>query len=586
MFRKNVSILTTRPISGKDVKELKRKIKITFPDLSEEDMDQLFPAKVDVQMLKLKNKATAYTCGNTNPLFFDPEGRGDLLVPTVYALWKLPHIIESLYTYSEVSSKVLGGADLFLQGLIVPDGGLGDFSAGDLRAVSIPGNPFPFAVGTMEVGSEEVAKTGLKGKGLKLLHTFGDQLWGLGDKSSPDPSFTAARIFPMKDTQDSSGGAVGAVDVADGMGAMSLSAQDEDRPKHPSYDALPSDLEGDKTPDADAAAADAHHGDALAAAPVEDPDQMIEACLLGGLQSVADEDLPMLTSDFYSKHMLPAKPDGANVDIKKTSYKKLSKLLSTFEKKGLLTTKVVHKQDKLTAVNRGHELYTAFAPRERSAGAAAAGSASASISGSIITVTYSYRVPTSLRPIFEADADKDALYSEEVVCSALRAYAEREGLSLGDWALKLDKLLVGHLFNKKEPQQEGDSHPFDDIMRRLLSKLAMFHTISRSTPEGVVEVVKKGAVKNISISMEDRMGGRKHVTHLAHVESFGLSADELGAALQRKFKTSCSVTKLPGKTETGKEITLQGNLLQELPKYLKDEYGIEAHFVDVKKKGT
>ncbi|BDA49270.1 Eukaryotic translation initiation factor 2D [Coccomyxa sp. Obi] len=584
MFKKNVSILTSRPISGKDVKDLKRKIKICFPDLSDEDVDQLFPAKVEVQMLKLKNKATAYTCGNANPLFFDPEGRGDLLVPTVYALWKLPHIIESLYTYSEVSPKVLGGADLFLQGLIVPDGGLGDFSVGDLRAVSIPGNPFPFAVGTTEVGTEEVAKTGLKGKGLKLLHFFGDQLWGLGDKCSPDPSFTAARIFPMKDTQNSSGGAVVAADVADGIGAMSLSAQNEDRPQHPSYDALPSNLENEEKPDEDAAADDARHGDAVAS--VEDPDQTIEACLLGGLQSVADEDLPMLTSDFYSKHMLPAKPDGANVDIKKTSYKKLSKLLSTFEKKGLLTTKVVHKQDKLTAINRGHKLYTAFAPKERSEAAAASGSPSASTSGNTITVTYSYRVPTSLRPIFEADADKDALYSEEVVCSALRAYAEREGLSLVDGALKLDKLLVGHLFNKKEPQQEGDSHPFDDTMRRLLSKLAMFHTISRSTPEGVVEVVKKGAVKNISISMEDRMGGRKHVTHLAHVEAFGLSADELGAALQRKFKTSCSVTKLPGKTETGKEIALQGNLLQELPKYLKDEYGIEAHFVDVKKKGT
>lgn len=42
---------------------------------------------------------------------------------------------------------------------------------------------------------------------------------------------------------------------------------------------------------------------------------------------------------------------------------------------------------------------------------------------------------------------------------------------------------MGHLFNKKEPQQEGDTHPFDDTLRRLLSKLAMFHTISRSTHE-------------------------------------------------------------------------------------------------------
>ena len=53
---------------------------------------------------------------------------------------------------------MLGGADLFLQGLIVPEGGLGEFAAGDLWAVKIPNNPFPFAVGLLEVSSEEVAR--------------------------------------------------------------------------------------------------------------------------------------------------------------------------------------------------------------------------------------------------------------------------------------------------------------------------------------------------------------------------------------------------------------------------------------------
>jgi hypothetical protein len=38
--------------------------------------------------------------------------------------------------------------------------------------------------------------------------------------------------------------------------------------------------------------------------------------------------------------------------------------------------------------------------------------------------------------------------------------------------------------------------------------------------------------------------------------------EELGGLLQRKFKTSCSITRLPGKVDTGKEIALQGNLLQ------------------------
>ena len=42
-----------------------------------------------------------------------------------------------------------------------------------------------------------VHAAGLKGKGVKLLHHFPDQLWSLGDKSVPDPSFTTSRIFPQ-----------------------------------------------------------------------------------------------------------------------------------------------------------------------------------------------------------------------------------------------------------------------------------------------------------------------------------------------------------------------------------------------------
>ena len=60
----------------------------------------------EVQLIKLRNRATAYTCDGPSPLFFDPEGRGDLLVPTCYAMWRCPHILEKLYTYSEVSPKV------------------------------------------------------------------------------------------------------------------------------------------------------------------------------------------------------------------------------------------------------------------------------------------------------------------------------------------------------------------------------------------------------------------------------------------------------------------------------------------------
>lgn len=35
------------------------------------------------------------------------------------------------------------------------------------------------------------------------------------------------------------------------------------------------------------------------------------------------------------------------------------------------------------------------------------------------------------------------------------------------------------------------------------------------------------------------------------MEAFGIEPEELAGALQRRFQSSASVTKLPGKTETG-----------------------------------
>ena len=119
---------------------------------------------------------------------------------------------------------------------------------------------------------------------------------------------------------------------------------------------------------------------AASAAPavdVSNPDAVAVHCLLAGCHSVDDSELPIMTSDFQSKHMLtnlpeggpcahtvwqsllsgimsaavhatqqflqpidsmmPANAAGATLDLKKTSFKKLAKLLSVHEKKGLLS---------------------------------------------------------------------------------------------------------------------------------------------------------------------------------------------------------------------------------------------------------
>ena len=48
-------------------------------------------------------------------------------------------------------------------------------------------------------------------------------------------------------------------------------------------------------------------------------------------------------------------------------------------------------------------------------------------------------------------------------------------------SMKLNRLLVGALFNKKEPQAVGDGHPRADALQRLLSKLQLWTRVERPT---------------------------------------------------------------------------------------------------------
>ena len=90
------------------------------------------------------------------------------------------------------------------------------------------------------------------------------------------------------------------------------------------------------------------------------------------------------------------------------------------------------------------------------------------------------RVPSTLRPLLSnASAPKDELYSEEQMRGVLSVYAAANALEMGDGSIKLDKLMISNLFNKKEPQLEGDLCAVEDVVRRLLGKLQLFHKVTR-----------------------------------------------------------------------------------------------------------
>eukprot|EP01027_Heterolobosea_sp_BB2_P014120 GEZU01020325.1.p1 GENE.GEZU01020325.1~~GEZU01020325.1.p1 ORF type:complete len:219 (-),score=53.87 GEZU01020325.1:74-730(-) len=141
-------------------------------------IDLLIPAKEDVTVLRLPGHILVYCVGNNPqiPVFFDLNGKGDLF-PTLYSMWKVPHILIPFVTHSPVSEYILGGADMMLPGVIVPPGGFGNIKKGDKAAIMVNGNPFALAVGRVLQSSEEMAKNKMRGKGVEVVHLFGDYLW-------------------------------------------------------------------------------------------------------------------------------------------------------------------------------------------------------------------------------------------------------------------------------------------------------------------------------------------------------------------------------------------------------------------------
>lgn len=537
MFKKGIVVAGTHKLGGKDVKKLRQLMEKSFPHLSDEEKNSLIPLKTEVTQVKLSNRAVAYSLATEQngeaPLFFDISGHGDLLFPTVYAFSIVPNIVPSIYTHSEVSGKVLQGADLFLQGVLVPKGGFEPpFLAGSVRALKVPGNPIPFAVGKMAVSLQEAERDGMKGRGLMVFHCYGDLLWDIGNKISPNEGFTQKCISPVSvretiahDQGDSvSKGEEGIEDTLDQISRINLEGTLQN-----GANSEPSNEEATCLQDSN----------------LEDPnkevslDVLVEKAAIGGFKSLKNSELPILTSDFYTRHMQPLKPSGVTFDFKQTKYKKLSKLLDKFAKEKLITLKTIRKQEHIAKVNKEAEEILTWIEMPKISLKKNHSKESALDTGDVdentnkdngskidFAVELLYKPPSSLRDIFGNDSIdiKDKLYTREEVdnyvwkyCARISDVPDSESVMSAsqfhqNTDVMVDQLLASSLWGKKEGIQEGSVVSYRILLDRFLNKLQVWHKLIR----GNVEVTRRGIPKPISIIAEKRHG--RSITAVSRVE--------------------------------------------------------------------
>ncbi|KAF1896714.1 hypothetical protein Lal_00034413 [Lupinus albus] len=593
MFKKVVEAKSHQRLSGADRKKLRRNIKDKFPTASDSDLDALLPPKTEITVAKLQNRVHVYSVEGGFPMFFDVDGRGSEIFPTVYALWTVPELLPAFTLKGgEVSPFIIGGADLMFPGIKVPPEGLPSFVAGEPWAVKVPGNPAPIAVGSTTMSSTEALKAGLRGKALRIIE--GHHVPNAGfyeDAVFEDPSLLSLpqnsdSTEIVGETSTVQPNNTGSIEVDESLDVNELQADSSraftiPNDENVTANAITAGVADLKLPDS---------------SPVNDPndqhtlstgdiDLLLDKCLLQALHTtVKDKDLPMPGSTLWSNHVLPCRPPGTTLDIKKSSYKKLSKWLHAKSSSGLLSVKEdkYKKEVMLLSVNRKHADYASFKPERRPVEKSeqpSVHSVNEVRSSKTLEVAEIYKSSVHVNPIFSSvGADTGKLYSASEASDIAFEYIEKQNLvkPTNKSIVVLDAILCDALF--KGVIKKGTTYPTEihkkDLGTAFVSRMQPHHVVTR----GNESIVRKGGLKPIQLLTERRQGNKK-VTKLSGLESFLMDADALASELQKKFACSTTVGELPGKK--GHEVLIQGGVIDDLAKHLIEQYGVPKRYIEV-----
>ncbi|RKO87594.1 hypothetical protein BDK51DRAFT_34241, partial [Blyttiomyces helicus] len=447
MFKKPPHTKNAALVKSSDRRKLRADLSSAFPNLPPTSLDLVLPPKEGkggegaLSAAKFVahsgDQGTLYLVDGEPVFWRDLDGG---FWPSVYTAWKVPDLLPTIMTHGPVMRKLFEGADLMLPGVIVPPTGLPDVRRGEAVAVVVRGNPYPMAIGAMLVSTDDLAggEGGMRGRGVRTLHVYGDSLWSMGSHSNPPE-----------------------VNVTDSAPTLSASLSDdwtEIRPDEIDPNAaevlsLSASISGEEAAEdgEDIRVKDAAGSEEAAISPA-DMDRLLETALLTALKKTLPNDpklLPLSSTILYSTYVLPSRPVGSSLDIKQSSYKKLSKFLKAMEKRGWLKLKERGGDTLIVGVNLQHPQIVGFTPPRKVASDAAKKAAAAAANGETagqgpssapdagkkggkvdpISVVDLWKGSASVVRMFEEiGKSKDTLYTAAELRSAVDEYAKSKEL--------------------------------------------------------------------------------------------------------------------------------------------------------------
>uniref|UniRef100_A0A8C6BX63 Eukaryotic translation initiation factor 2D n=1 Tax=Monodon monoceros TaxID=40151 RepID=A0A8C6BX63_MONMO len=269
----------------------------------------------------------------------------------------------------------------------------------------------------------------------------------------------------------------------------------------------------------------------------------------------------------YQDHLCP---EGRQLDIKKSSYKKLSKFLQHMQQEQIIQVQELSKGvESIVAVDWKHPRITSFVIPEPSPTSQTIQEGSREQPYHPPDIKSLYCVPASMTLLFqESGHKKGSILEGSEVRTIVINYAKKNDLVDADNKnlVKLDPILCDCILEKGE-QHTVMKLPWDSLLNRCLEKLQPAYQV---TFPGQEPIVKKGKICPIDITLAQRASNKK-VTVVRNLEAYGLDPCSVATILQQRCQASTTVTPAPG-TKDILQVQIQGNQIHHLGRLLLEEY--------------
>ncbi|KAH9498457.1 Eukaryotic translation initiation factor 2D [Bulinus truncatus] len=573
MFLKPFRIKTQTSVKTSDRKKLRADIQRNFPSLKEDDLQKLVPLKEEMSLIKINTHGdeniVVYTVGK-NPILFE---NFKTLYPTVYTLWQFPEILPTFRTWPPVFEKLQKGADLMLPG-VVPDNEpspkmFGKLQKGDLVSIKIAGNKSPVAIGKALLSGEDMYMSAMRGKGVSVLHILGDALWEMGDKSRPPniPDSLPSHVT-SEEVEESEVKEEVIVDAPPGNDLETQASDLKLEEVEASGDCegntvekeLVSEIENDEEK-----------------SPVDQMDELLNFCFACAVKSkIKKSDLPLLTGNLLRQFMQPFS-GGKQLDLKKSSFKKLSKFLQTKVKEGYIAVKEQSKGvDVITEIDKTHPgLREIQVPEIEEVVESTVSDQNDEGSYQPLTFTDVYLVNSATLDLFKDSGvcKGDALQIADIRHHVIN-YIKTNQLQKEDSPklVTLDPILAHIIL--KPAEGDLDQMNWEQVINRVIGKMQPGVAISSGTGP---PTIKKTKLEPIKLEVVMR-ASQKKVTVVENLEDYGLDLRVFSRLVQKSVACSSTVVNPEQKNKTP-QVHIQGNQVNFVYNLLTEKYKIPKRYV-------